>query len=69
MGIIINCDHAFFAVDPQDYDNLVAANTNEFLNAPYASPREFREENHSLYVVIFELRALEKDLVKDGNTY
>lgn len=44
----------FFLVHTQDYDNLVAADSDQLLNAANATSGEFRKEDHSIDIVVFE---------------
>lgn len=46
----------FFLVDSEDDDDFIAAHSDELLYTPYSSSREFCEKNHSLYVIVFQLR-------------
>ena len=42
-------------VHSEDDDDLVAPDTDEFLDRSDTSPRELREQDHSLDVVVFKL--------------
>ena len=45
----------FLFVHTEDDDDFVPAYTDEFLDRSNTSTREFREEDHSLNVIVFQL--------------
>ena len=45
----------FFLVHAQDDDDLVPADSDQLLDRSDAATREFREQDHSLDVIILEL--------------
>ena len=45
----------FFLVDTENDDDLVPADPDEFLDRPNAASGEFREEDHALDIIVFEL--------------
>lgn len=45
----------FLLIYPQHNHNLVPADTNELLYRSNTSPRQFREQDHSFCIVVFEL--------------
>ena len=47
--------YTFFFVNTEHNDDLIATETNELLHRPDTPPRQFRQKDHSLNVVVFEL--------------
>ena len=52
MGIL---ERTLLLVDTEDDDDLVPAHTDELLDRSDTSPRELRQKDHALCVVIFKL--------------
>lgn len=54
--------HTLFLVYTENNDDLIPSNTDKFLDGTDTTPRKFGQQDHSLGVVIFELR--KKDYLK-----
>ena len=51
----VRCGRTLLLVYPQNDNDLIPAYTDELLDRSDTSPRELREQDHSLNVVIFKL--------------
>ena len=54
-GMMENQERTLLLVYTEDDDDFVPADTNEFLDRSDTSPRELREQDHPLDVVVFKL--------------